>query len=110
MKLPLLPTEIWMLINNIKRQLEYNDRWGWSESIACGTPPTMYPVWLSSSTWCARGVIRPFPRFQIPSIVLRRNGCWMWALIIYQFQYKILEQPWSWSNKMITSTCPYPFC
>ena len=33
MKLPLLPPEIWMLINNIKRQLEYNDRWGWSKII-----------------------------------------------------------------------------
>ena len=33
MKLPLLPTEIWMLINNIKRQLERKDRWGWSEII-----------------------------------------------------------------------------
>ena len=102
MKLPLLPTEIWMLINNIKRQLEYNDRWGWSVSIARGTPPIDHP----QSTWCARGDIRPFPKFQIPSMVLRRNGCWMWALIIYQFQYEIVEQPWSWSHQMRTSNMP----
>jgi hypothetical protein len=90
---PKLPLELWNLIYNIKRAMESNDHWGWAGAVSraditedmCDAP---YPR-DRPGLWWRRIAISP---------MLRRSVCWMWALRIYQFQYKIDKPEWQWAG------------
>ena len=90
---PKLPIELWSLIYNIKRAMESNDHWGWAGAVSraditddmCDAP---YPKDRPGLRW----------RMIAISPMLQRSVCWMWALRIYQFQYKIDEPEWQWAG------------
>lgn len=89
---PKLPLELWSLIYKIKRAMESNDHWGWAGAVSRAD--------ITEDMCDAFPRDRRGLRWRMISIspMLRRSVCWMWALRIYQFQYKIDEPEWQWSR------------
>ena len=89
---PKLPIELWNVIYNIKRAIESNDHWGWAGAVSRAD---------ITDAMCVAPCTKDRPgcrwRFLAISPMLKRSVCWMWALRIYQFQYKIDEPEWHWA-------------
>jgi hypothetical protein len=106
--IPKLPVELWNLIYNMKRSMEYKDRWGWAGAISRGSRP----LGLVGTGGPFRLINYDTPNWQaLPvSLMLRRSAEWMWALRIFQLQYEITEQPWTWGRRslMRMSNMPGP--
>lgn len=87
-----LPTEIVMIINNFIRKMDYDDHWGWARAISQNSRPAGHIGTAGpAASWPARRVMPVSP-------MLRRSAEWMWALRIFQLQYEITEQPWTWDR------------